>query len=111
MAAWVRICDASEVPPGEVRGFRVPIFTFPILIAHVDGRYLASSSICPHEDVSLLDGELHGQVLTCPGHGYDFDLATGRCAHDAGLRLRRFPVRVDAAGALYVEIDLHRGGH
>jgi nitrite reductase/ring-hydroxylating ferredoxin subunit len=109
MATWVRICEASDVPAGQVRGFHVPIFSFPILIAHVDGRFLASSSICPHEDVSLLGGDLHGEVLTCPGHGYDFDLATGRCAHDAGLRLRRFPVRLDG-GALYVEIDLHRGG-
>jgi nitrite reductase/ring-hydroxylating ferredoxin subunit len=108
MGVWVRVCDASEVPEGEVRGFPVPILVFPILVANVEGRYLASSSICPHEDVSLLSGDLHGPMLTCPGHGYDFDLATGRCAHDRSLLLRRYPVRLQG-GAIYVEIDLHRG--
>lgn len=107
MAMWLRVCEASEVPPGEMRGFRVALLSFPILVAHVGDRFLASSSICPHEDVSLLPGGLDGQVLTCPGHGYEFDLESGRCPHDAALRLRRFPVQV-AGGAVYVEIDLHR---
>lgn len=107
MAVWLRVCEAGDVPAGEVRGFRVALLSFPIMVAHVGGRFLASSSICPHEDVSLLGGDLHGQVLTCPGHGYEFDLESGSCAHDAGLRLRRFPVQ-EAGGAIYVEIDLHR---
>jgi nitrite reductase/ring-hydroxylating ferredoxin subunit len=107
MAVWVRVCDASEIPEGEVRGFPVSIFSFPILVANVGGRYFASSSICPHEDVSLLTGDLHGPILTCPGHSYDFDLVTGHCTHDPHLRLRRFPVRLQG-GAIYVEIDLHR---
>jgi nitrite reductase/ring-hydroxylating ferredoxin subunit len=31
-------------------------------------------------------------VITCPGHAYDFDLRTGRCAHDRDLELRRYPI-------------------
>jgi nitrite reductase/ring-hydroxylating ferredoxin subunit len=109
MSSWVRVCDASDIPAGQMRGIQVGVLSFPILVAHVGDRYLASSSICPHEDVSLLGGDLHGAVLTCPGHAYEFDLVTGRCGHDATLCLRRFPVRV-SGGAVYVEIDLHRPG-
>lgn len=110
MGVWVRVCDPSDVPLGEVRGFPVDLLAFPLLVAHVDdGRFLASASICPHEDVSLLTGDLDGVVITCPGHGYEFHLETGRCPHDAGLRLRRFPVRVSEDG-VFVEIDLHRPG-
>ncbi len=107
MSSWVRVCDAGDVPAGAIRGFRVAPLSFPILVAHVGDQYLASTSICPHEDVSLLDGDLHGTVVTCPGHAYEFDLVTGRSAHDASLCLRRFPVHV-TGGAVYVEIDLHR---
>jgi nitrite reductase/ring-hydroxylating ferredoxin subunit len=103
---WVRVGGVDEVPVGEVRGFDVPPLAVPVMVAHVaDGRYLAATSMCPH--VSLLNGDLEGTVIRCPGHAYDFDLTSGRCAHDAGLRLRRFPVRVRGDG-LYVEIDLTR---
>ncbi|HTE49295.1 MAG TPA: Rieske 2Fe-2S domain-containing protein [Kofleriaceae bacterium] len=108
MGFWVRVGSTDEVPAGEVRGFHVAQLSFPVMVAHVgDGRFLAATSICPHEDVSLLHGELQGTVINCPGHGYEFDLVSGRCPHDAGLRLRRFAVRVEGDG-IYVEIDLHR---
>jgi nitrite reductase/ring-hydroxylating ferredoxin subunit len=29
---------------------------------------------------TLLGGSLAGRILTCPAHGYQFYLATGRCA-------------------------------
>ena len=110
MPLWVRVGAVADVPPGEVRAFAVPPLSFPIMVAHArDGRFLAASSICPHEDVSLVDGDLQGTVISCPGHAYEFDLVTGRCAHDAALRLRRFAVKVEGGG-LYVSIDLHRGG-
>ena len=105
MRIWVRVCEAGDVPPGEVHAFLVAELSFPVLVAHVEGRFLASTSICPHEDVSLIGGDLTGAVVTCPGHGYEFDLETGRCGHDAGLRLRRYPVRL-VDGAIHVEIDL-----
>jgi 3-phenylpropionate/trans-cinnamate dioxygenase ferredoxin subunit len=48
--------------------------------------------VCPHEDVSLADGDLEGSQIRCPGHGYLFDLHTGKCKHDPGLELRRYPI-------------------
>jgi len=108
MGVWVRICSANDVPIGQVRGFHIEILSFPVLVAQVEaGRFLAASSVCPHEDISLVGGELRGAVITCPGHGYEFDLMSGQCAHDAGLRLRLFPVRL-SDDVLYVNIDLHR---
>jgi 3-phenylpropionate/trans-cinnamate dioxygenase ferredoxin subunit len=50
--------------------------------------------VCPHEDVDLTGGDLDGCILTCPGHGYRFDLPSGRCLHDPELQLRRFPVTI-----------------
>jgi nitrite reductase/ring-hydroxylating ferredoxin subunit len=38
------------------------------------------------------DGDLAGATLTCPGHGYAFDLRSGRCRHDPALELRRYPI-------------------
>jgi nitrite reductase/ring-hydroxylating ferredoxin subunit len=98
-----RVCRMNDVPVGEMRGFAVAGLPDPILVANVDGRLHATASICPHEDVSLLDGTLVAARVVCPGHGYAFDVATGRCTHDAGLRLPRH--RVELVGdEVFVEL-------
>ena len=104
---WIRVCEVAEVPPGWMRSFPVEGLAIPVLIADLGGgRYAASSGICPHEDVLLEGGLLSAARVTCPGHGYEFDIETGRCRHDASLELRRFPVRV-AGQEIHIRIDLY----
>ncbi|HVV82479.1 MAG TPA: Rieske 2Fe-2S domain-containing protein [Kofleriaceae bacterium] len=89
-----RLCRVDEVPVGAVAAFPVPGLTWPVLATRLDGEIVATAGVCPHEDVGLADGDLDGGCLTCPGHGYVFDLRTGACAHDARLHLRRYKVSV-----------------
>jgi len=99
----VRVCPADEVAPGQMKGFAVDSIEWPVLVANVDGVLHATSSVCPHEDVSLLEGALAAGCITCPGHAYEFDLASGRCAHDSALTLFRFKTTI-VDGDLYVEL-------
>ncbi len=94
MGLRVKVCRIRDVPLGEMRAFAVDGIAIPILIANIEGRYLATSSMCPHEDVSLLPGKRVGSRIICPGHGYQFDLETGACAHDGQLKLKRYRVTV-----------------
>ncbi len=87
-----RLCSASEVVAGELRAFRLPGVTWPIIATRLDGQIVATPGVCPHEDVGLADGELAGDCVVCPGHGWHFDLRTGRCLHDGALELRRYKV-------------------
>lgn len=86
-----------------MRGFAVEGVDVPILVANLGGRFRATTSMCPHEDVSLLDGNLDDTTITCPGHAYEFDLVTGECSHDSELCLVRYQVTIEA-GALYVDL-------
>jgi len=94
MALRVFVCRLADVVAGEIRAFSVEGVTWPVIVTYVDGELVACPGVCPHEDVSLADGDLEGATITCPGHGYKFDLHTGRCKHDAGLELRRYPITV-----------------
>ena len=94
MALRVRVCTIHDVAAGELRAFRVSGVTWPVIVTIVDGELVACAGVCPHEDVALADGDIEGAQVRCPGHGYLFDLHTGRCAHDPGLELRRYPVTV-----------------
>lgn len=92
MALRVRVCMLDEVVDGALCAFAVPGVRWPVIVTRVDGELVAVPGVCPHEDVGLAGGTLLGGMLVCPGHGYRFDLTTGRCAHNPGLVLRRYPI-------------------
>ena len=36
-----------------------------------------------------------GEIVTCPWHGLEFEIATGRCLASPRLKVRTYPVVVD----------------
>ena len=91
MPLRVRVCSVDDIVEGELRAFRVQGVTWPVVMTIIDSVVVAFPGVCPHEDVELSNGELDGASVICPGHGYHFDLRTGRCEHDSTLELRRYP--------------------
>ena len=65
-----------------------------IVVANVGGTFYACHNTCPHADGPLGDGKLDGKMLTCPYHGYEFDLEKGSCKTDSGLKLATYSVEV-----------------
>lgn len=83
------------MPRGEVRAFSVDALNVPVLVANLAGTFLAASGMCPHEDVELIDGDLDGDTIICPGHAYEFSLRSGACSHDPDLCLPTYQVSVE----------------
>ena len=103
MPLRVRVCRSDEVAEGEVEAFAVEGVAWPVLVARLDGELFATTSRCPHGEVSLARGIRRGTEITCPGHGYVFDLATGACRHDPRLALPRYRItQID--GDVYVDL-------
>ena len=85
-----RLARVAELPSETLRPIAVDGLTWPVLAGVFAGEIIATAGVCPHEDVGLADGDLDGCRLTCPGHGYQFDIRTGACRHDRSLTLRRY---------------------
>jgi nitrite reductase/ring-hydroxylating ferredoxin subunit len=80
-----------------------------VLADPVTGDVHAVRNRCPHHGAPLCRGTLRTRlegapggyalgdrrVLACPWHGWEFDLASGRCIDDARMRVATYPVRVD----------------
>lgn len=67
------------------------------------GKVYAVENLCPHQHIPVLaEGELAGTMLTCPMHGWSFDIRTGQCLH-ASTRLRSYDVRI-SDGTVYVAV-------
>lgn len=103
MALRVRVCGVDQIAEGVLKSFAVDGVEVPVLVTRVDGDIIAGTSMCPHEDVSLVRGCIQGGAIVCSAHGYAFDLQTGLCAHDPQLRWRLYRTQV-VAGELYVEL-------
>lgn len=71
---------AEEIPPGSSK--LVDVDGVAVAVFNVDGEFFAIADRCPHKGNSLSCGELDGRRIVCPGHGWDFDLATGETSWD-----------------------------
>jgi nitrite reductase/ring-hydroxylating ferredoxin subunit len=49
-----------------------------VALFHFSGDLFAVEDVCPHAGSELSTGELDGTVLTCPRHGSQFDVCSGR---------------------------------
>lgn len=65
-----------------------------LALANVNGTYYASTNECPHAHGPLGEGTLSGTILTCPYHGWKFDLKDGSCITSAEDRIKTYPVRI-----------------
>ena len=93
MANFVKVAQTSEIPAGqgkcvEVEGRRLAIF-------NVDGSYYAIDDVCQHQGGPLGEGELNGKIVTCPWHGWEYDVTNGINTFDTELKQEQFQVKVD----------------
>lgn len=74
------------------------------VLFNIDGKWHAVRNRCPHQHFERLhEGEVEGTVVTCPMHGWKFDLTSGKSVN-AGGRLRVWKV-FDKEGEIFVEKD------
>ena len=75
----------------------------------VEGVCYAISNVCPHQGGPLGKGTLNGHVVTCPWHGWTWDVRTGANVRIPKLKgVQSFAVRT-VDGQLYVEIQEDSG--
>jgi nitrite reductase/ring-hydroxylating ferredoxin subunit len=50
-----------------------------IVLIRTDGKVCAYEDVCPHAFWPLSEGVVRDGVLECPGHGWEFNVDSGRC--------------------------------
>jgi 3-phenylpropionate/trans-cinnamate dioxygenase ferredoxin subunit len=94
VAGFVTVGTEDDVPDGEMRSFEIEGTT--VAVAHIEASWYAFDDTCTHRQCSLSDGELWGDVVTCPCHGSEFALATGEVMNGpADEPVRSYEVRVE----------------
>ena len=109
---WHGVGAAEEQAVGFLR--RVEVEGAAVCLGRTADGWVAFQDTCTHEECSLADGELEGNVIVCPCHASEFDLRTGDVLCPPALDpLPIYEARVEAgelAGAAGAAAGRRRGG-
>ena len=75
MSTFVRVGSRGDFAPGRGRAVTVAGRTLALL--REGDRFIAVADACPHMGASLADGRVEDGVVTCPWHGWRYDLGSG----------------------------------
>ncbi len=90
--AWIRATRKDEVPPGTIREFQVNGTT--IALANVNGTFHAINNTCLHRGGPLGQGVLEDSTVTCPWHGWEYDVTTGKVKMNPDVGVACYQVEV-----------------
>lgn len=68
-----------------------------------DGSFYAIEFACKHQNWDLSTGRIDGDLVTCPRHGWVYNIRTGACLTHDSKRLRRYAVKVEG-GDVYLSV-------
>ena len=94
MPEYVRVIGVRDLSPGkgqvaEVNGREIAIF-------NVDGTFFAIDNTCAHRGGPLLgEGELEGDVATCPWHSWEYNVRTGISLTTPSASVKTYEVKIE----------------
>ncbi|MDP2305288.1 MAG: Rieske 2Fe-2S domain-containing protein [Pseudomonadota bacterium] len=86
------VLHKDSLDPGKI--IEIIIGGTAIAVANVDGAYYAISNTCAHAAGPLGEGSLEGTIVTCPYHGWQYDVRDGACKTHANTKVSTYPVQV-----------------
>ena len=100
------VMPVASMPDNQLQ--RVMVAGTPVVLLRMGDKYAALSATCSHAGGPLDEGELKGDVVTCPWHGSRFSMRTGQAkSGPATMAQPRYDVRIRDG-----QIELKRlGGH
>lgn len=100
---FVRTVKLAEVPPGTVRELQVE--GKAIAMANFEGKIYAINNTCLHRGGPLGQGLLEGKVVTCPWHGWQYEVTSGRAVQNPAAAVDCYPTEVRGED-VFVDIGL-----
>ena len=76
MGTFHKVTQTKNLAPGQ--GMAVEVAGNRIALFNVDGTFYAIGDTCTHRGGPLSEGSLEGSTVTCPWHGANYDIRTGK---------------------------------
>lgn len=90
--AFVRAVEVGDIPAGTIR--QVSVGGKEVALANVGGQFHAIDNTCIHRGGPLGEGLLEGKIVTCPWHGWQYDVDTGKVSQNPSVGVACYPVEI-----------------
>jgi nitrite reductase (NADH) small subunit len=101
MSEWIRVAKTDEVEEGK--GIVVEVSDKCLAVFKVEGAFHVIDNTCLHRGGPLGEGDLDGDTVTCPWHGWEYNVKTGQCVNNPSSHVRSY-VTVIENGEVKVEL-------
>lgn len=101
MAEFTKVARVAEIEAGE--GTTVSLNDKEVALFNVGGNIFALDNTCPHQGGPLGDGFLDDKIVTCPLHGWQFDVTTGCNSLNPAVQVNCYQVKVENGDVLISE--------
>lgn len=91
---FVKVATVDEFALRKIKSFTIDGEKVAV-VKKEDGSFFARESSCKHQGADLTMGMLRGQTVTCPRHGWKFDLETGQCLNRTCPPLKKYELKVE----------------
>ena len=91
---YIKLAKVSDFDTVRIRSYRVIARNVGI-VKDSDGTFFATEVSCKHQNADLITGRFRGDVVTCPRHGWTYDIRTGQCLNHDSTPLRRYGLRIE----------------
>ena len=87
------VAKSEKVKPGRI--VWVAVDGNPVVITRIENDLIAFSALCPHSLGDLSHGSIHNGAITCPEHGWCFNILNGESIRpEAGAyHLKKYEVK------------------
>ncbi|HEU0167084.1 MAG TPA: Rieske 2Fe-2S domain-containing protein [Chloroflexota bacterium] len=92
---WVTVAKTADVAEGDM--LEVDLDGKAIAIANLGGSFYALAGECPHQGGPIAQGELEGDVVTCPWHNFRFEFKSGRTLDPPIGNCAKYQIRVEGS--------------
>jgi len=93
VVVWVKACSVEFLSSGTIKQFYIR--DCEVLLMNINHKFFCLDARCTHAGAPLEEGQLDGEVLTCPWHGSQFQVTDGKVIKGpAEKRLKTYPVNV-----------------
>ena len=93
---WHKVADKDDLPDGRV--MTVTAGVKAVCLARFKGKFYALDNHCPHQGGPLGEGQIEGDYLICPWHGYEYSPIDGAPPEGYGDFATPYPVEERADG-------------